>query len=99
MSAPRLLFALLLACGAAPLAACDLDGLPGFQHRANPFARAPIFRTAPAAQQPAPDANQPADKREDRTQPPAASGPSAPRSWERTDNPGPITPEDKAVFN
>jgi hypothetical protein len=96
MSAPRLVLALLLAGGSAPLAACDLDGLPGFQHRANPFARAPIFRTAPAAQQPAPDANQPADKREDRTQPPAQS---APRSWERTDNPGPITREDKAVFN
>jgi hypothetical protein len=96
MSAPRLAFALLLACGSAPLAACDLDGLPGFQHRANPFARAPIFRTPPAAQQPAPDASQPADKREDRTQPTATA---APRSWERTDNPGPITPEDKAVFN
>jgi hypothetical protein len=97
MSAPRLVLALLLACGSAPLAACDLDGLPGFQHRANPFARAPIFRGAPAAQPHAPaQEDQRADKREDRTQPTATA---APRSWERTDNPGPITPEDKAVFN
>ncbi len=93
MHASRLGFALLFAIAASPLAACDLDGLPGF-HRANPFARAPIFRGAPAPQ-PAPEANQPADQPKDRSQPlPAAE----PRSWERTDNPGPISPEDKAIF-
>lgn len=93
MSASRLAFALLFAAAATPLAACDLDGLPGF-HRANPFARAPIFRGAPASQ-PAPDASQPADKPQDRALP---AQQAEPRSWERTDNPGPISPEDKAIF-
>jgi hypothetical protein len=105
MSAPRLAFIMLLAGGlaggaVAPLAACDLDGLPGF-HRANPFARAPVFRGAPAPVPPnAPGASQPADKPQDRTG--SASGPAPaaePRAWERTDNPGPISPEDKALFS
>ncbi|MFL0671413.1 MAG: hypothetical protein ACJLS3_08320 [Erythrobacter sp.] len=97
MFAPRLALALLLVCGAAPLAACDLDGLPGF-HRANPFARAPMFRGVPAAQPPsAPQDDQRAARpQQDRAQPATAS---EPRSWERTDNPGPISPEDKAVFH
>jgi hypothetical protein len=96
MSTARLAFVLLLGSSAAPLAACDLDGLPGF-HRANPFARAPIFRGTPtAAPQPVPDAGQPASKPQDRTQP---NPPSEPRAWERTDNPGPISPEDKAIFS
>lgn len=105
MSAPRLAFALLLAgaCAsgaAAPLAACDLDGLPGF-HRANPFARAPVFRGAPAPLPPnAPGNTPPADKPQDRTGSTPGQAPAAePRAWERTDNPGPISPEDKALFS
>lgn len=106
MSAPRLAFVLLLAGGfaggaAAPLAACDLDGLPGF-HRANPFARAPVFRGAPTPP-PQPDAgsNQPADKRPQGRSGAASGTDAAPaqRAWERTDNPGPISPEDKALFS
>jgi hypothetical protein len=98
MRAARLAFAVVLAAGAAPLAACDLDGLPGF-HRANPFARAPIFRGTPAPLPPGtpgtPVTGQPDDKPRGAVQPaPAAQ----PRSWERTDNPEPISAEDKAVF-
>ena len=93
MQPVRLALVVILAAAALPVAACDLDGLPGF-HRANPFARAPIFRGAPAPQ-PAPEPNQPADKPKDRSQPLPAD---QPRSWERTDNPEPISAEDKAVF-
>jgi len=95
MFPPRLAPALLLVWGAAPLAACDLDGLPGF-HRANPFARAPIFRGAPPVQPatPAPG-GEPVAKPKELSPPDYAP---APRPWERTDNPGPISPEDKAIF-
>ncbi len=95
MSSLRLAPVLLLACGGAPLAACDLDGLPGF-HRANPFARAPIFRGASPAQPAPPVAgSEPVAKPKERSVPQYAP---EPRAWERTDNPGPISPEDKATF-
>jgi hypothetical protein len=96
MSAPRLVLVLLLACGPAPLAACDLDGLPGF-HRANPFARAPMFRGTPLPQPQAPgQSEQPGAKAQGRSAP---SPMAEPLVRDRTDNPGPISPEDKATLS
>jgi hypothetical protein len=75
-------------------AACDLDGLPGF-HRANPFSGAPMFRGAPAQPQPG-SQNERATSKPQQGKAPA--GKSEPRPWERDDNFGPISPEDKATF-
>ena len=91
----------LLAAAAAMLAlptaaaACDLDGLPGF-HRANPFSGAPMFRGAPAQPTPPSTQNERAPTRPQQGNAPA--GKPEPRPWERDDNFGPISPEDKATF-
>lgn len=91
----------ILAAAAAMLAlptaaaACDLDGLPGF-HRANPFSGAPMFRGAPA--QPPQSGTQSDRAPVKQQQGNAPAGKAEPRPWERDDNFGPISPEDKATF-
>lgn len=91
----------ILAAAAAMLAlptaaqACDLDGLPGF-HRANPFSGAPMFRGAPTQPPQGGTQNERAPIKQQQGNAPA--GKPEPRPWERDDNFGPISPEDKATF-
>lgn len=99
---PLLFAALSLAMVPSTLAACDLDGLPGF-HRANPFGTsAPMFRSVPL-QRPAPEPEAapdtaPSAKRSSQPNAPAAKQPPA-RDWNDRENPDPISAEDKATFS
>lgn len=93
----------LLALVPASLAACDLDGLPGF-YRANPFAGAPMFRGIPLprpAQEPERASGNTTEKK-----PASETGTPAPtpepqpvRAWESRENYAPVSEADKATFS
>jgi hypothetical protein len=103
MSTHRLLLAAALSLAMVPsaLAACDLDGLPGF-HRANPFGTsAPMFRSVPL-QRPAPEPERVPNKATEAKPSSQSSAPTAQQppaqGWNDRENPGPISAEDKASF-
>ncbi len=90
--------AMMAALAPLPAMACDLDGLPGF-HRANPFSNAPGFRGMPARPvQPAPSQDRSPARSQDKAAPAASEQNRLQRSWERDENFGPISAEDKATF-
>lgn len=89
---------MMAALAPLPAMACDLDGLPGF-HRANPFSNAPGFRGMPARPvQPAPSQDRSPARSQDKAAPAASEQNRLQRSWERDENFGPISAEDKATF-
>lgn len=103
---PRLILAAATASTlgmAAPAAACDLDGLPGFAgtHRLNPFANAtrgfPKPARTPASQ--ARSANGDSDEAtEDRERRRRTIDQAPERAWESDEGNGPISAGDKATF-
>lgn len=86
---------------AAPVSACDLDGLPGM-HRYNPFV---CYPTGPAVE---PDQRSPQKAPTDSGKPAPRSDRDTPdaerkeqresKAWEADDGNGPIGFEDKSVF-
>lgn len=94
----------------APLAACDLDGLPGMGgfHRMNPFANAvrgfdevrPIPQSQPVADQSDKAKSDDSDKAKakDRKQRMKAIEATPVREWELDQGNGPISEADKATF-